>query len=85
MRFFKLIENGYILGIGKGNIGEEIAEDEYNAIIAKLSEKPQRTETIDYRLKEDLTWESYEVEPTPPMPEPEPTSDEILDIFMGVN
>lgn len=85
MRMFKMTDNNYILGIGKGNIGIEITEEEYNQIIAKLSEKPQRTETINYRLKEDLTWESYEVEPTPPMPEFKPTADEILDILMGVN
>lgn len=81
---FKTTDNGYILGIGKGNMGTEITGEEYNEIIAKLSEKPQSTETIDYRLKEDLMWESYEVEPTPPMPEPEPDAQEILDILMGV-
>lgn len=82
MRYYKQINNGYIIVIGSGNGGTEIAESEYNEILSVIHNKPQGIATTDYRLREDLTWEEYEI---PPMPEPEPTSDEILDILMGVS
>lgn len=81
MRYYKQVNNGYIIVIGSGTGGTEIAESEYNEILSVIHNKPQGTATTDYRLREDLTWEEYEI---PPMPEPEPTSDEILDILMGV-
>lgn len=80
MRFFKYINDDYLLGIGTGNGGTEIAETEYNEILAVIRNKPARTETVDYRLKTDLTWEEYEHEPDP---EPEPTAEEALDILLG--
>lgn len=81
MTYAKLIKDGYILAVGNGISGAEITESEYNEILSVIHNKPQGTATTDYRLREDLTWEEYEI---PPMPEPEPTSDEILDILMGV-
>lgn len=80
MRFYKIIENGYILAIGVGNNGTEITESEYNEIMAVIHQKPTRGETTDYRLKENLTWEAYEV---PPLPEPEPDDSELLSILLG--
>lgn len=70
--FFKTIDNGYILAIGRGGGGEEITEAEYNAILEIIHAKPARTDTTDYRLREDLTWEEYEVEP----PDPDPDMDD---------
>ena len=81
MRFYKLIENGYILAIGTGSGGEEITETEYNEIMAVIQAKPARTDTTDYRLREDLTWEAYPVEP--PDPDPELDGNEALEILMG--
>lgn len=71
MRYYKTIENGYITSIGTGGGGTEITESEYNTIMAIIQNKPARTETTDYHLRKDMTWESYEVEPpvtddTPP-------------------
>lgn len=71
MRYYKNINNGYILAIGTGGGGTEITEDEYGEIMTVIRNKPQRTETTDYRLRTDLTWEQIEVEPpalddTPP-------------------
>lgn len=80
MRFYKNTDNGYILTIGTGLGGTEITEAEYNQILNIIHNKPQRTETTDYRLKEDLTWEEYEV---PPMPEPELDDSEALSIILG--
>ena len=81
MKYYKQISNGYIVCIGTGG-GTEITEDEYNAILNIIHEKPKATETIDYRLREDLTWEEYPIDP--PDPDPEINDDELLDILMGV-
>lgn len=84
MRFYKIIDNGYILRIGTGLDGTEITETEYNEIMSAIQNRPQATETTDYRLKTDLTWESYEREPDPE-PEPEDSDKaEAYDILMGV-
>lgn len=80
MKYYKQISNGYIVCIGTGG-GTEITEDEYNEILSVIHSKPPATETTDYRLREDLTWEEYEI---PPMPEPEPDAEEILNILMGM-
>lgn len=72
MRYYKQIANEYILAIGTGNGYEEITEEEYNRILSVIHIKPARTETTDYRLKTDLTWEPYEVDP----PDPNPDIDE---------
>lgn len=85
MRYYKHISDGYILAIGTGNGGTEITEAEYNEILSVIRNKPKATETTDYRLREDLTWEAYEVEPPEP---PEPSAEdkaEAYDILMGVN
>ena len=83
MSFFKIIDNGYILSIGQTNRANEheITEDEYNAILDLIRSKPPATETTDYRLREDLTWEPYEIDP--PDPDPEIDDTELLDILMG--
>lgn len=82
MRFYKQIANGYILAVGTGNGGTDITVDEYNEILSVIYNKPPQTETADYRLREDLTWEEYPVDP--PDPDPEIEDDELLDILMGV-
>lgn len=80
MRFYKHIENNYILTIGTGNSGTEITESEYNDILSVIRNKPQETAEIGYRLKADLTWESYEKEPEP---EPDLEPEEIVNIIFG--
>lgn len=85
MRYFKSIVNGIIYTVGTGSGGVEITEDEYNEILSVIHDKPKATETTDYRLRDDLTWESYEIEPAP---EPVPTvadKAEAFDILMGVS
>lgn len=79
MRFYKTTENGYIMSVGAGTSGVEITREEYDIILDVIHNKPMSTETTDYMLKEDLTWEEYEIEPV----EPEPTEEEIINILTG--
>ena len=81
MRYWKQIENGYFVSVGTGGMGEEITEDEYNAILAVIHDKPPRTDTTDYRLREDLTWEAYPIDP--PDPDPEIDDAEVYNILFG--
>ena len=81
MKYYKYIEDGYILAVGTGGAGEEITEEEYNEIMVAIYNKPKRTETTDYHLRTDLTWEEYEVEP--PEPDDEITDTELVDILLG--
>lgn len=83
MRFYKLVENGYISSIGTGGGGTEITESEYNEILSAIRNKPQRDGIIDYRLTENLTWEQYERDPEPPAEEMELDSDEALNLLLG--
>lgn len=80
MRYFKQISGDYIVMIGTGDGGVEITETEYDSILSVIRNKPEETAVIGYRLKTDLTWEQYEKEPEE---EPEPTSDDILNILLG--
>ena len=82
MRFYKDIQDGCIVAIGTGGGGTEITETEYNAIMAVIQGKPARTETTDYHLLEDLTWEEYErIEPSHEDEEASP--EEVLSILLG--
>lgn len=81
MRNYKTIESGYIVSIGTGSGGAEITEQEYAKILAAIRNKPTTPEGYDYRLKTDLTWEEYALEP--PDPDPEIDDAELLTILMG--
>ena len=81
MRYYKDINNGYILAIGIGGGGTEITETEYNTIMAVIRQKPVWENDTDYHLKTDLTWESYERIPEEPSDEID--ADEALDILTG--
>lgn len=80
MNYFKQISDSYILAVGTGAGGTEITETEYNQILAVIHAKPPRTDTEDYHLREDLTWEAFAVEP---LPEPELDDSEALEILLG--
>lgn len=80
MRYYKFSSDGYLLGFGTGDVGKEISESEYNEIVSFVTTKPPRTETTDYRLRDNLTWEPYAVEPEP---EPELDEAEAWEIIFG--
>lgn len=82
MRYYKNIVNNYIDRVGIGSGGEEITEREYNQILAIIKTKPASTGTTGYRLRTNLTWEEYELEPIEPVEE-EATAEEILSILTG--
>lgn len=82
MRYYKQIENDYIVAIGTGFGGTEITEEEYNNILSIIKSAPYE-DGKGYRLKTDLTWEEYEVEPIEV--EEEPSAEELLSIITGEN
>lgn len=78
MRYYIQKDDEYIYGIGTGESGEEITEEEYNELLTIIRNRPVR-EGYGYRLKTDLTWEGHE---TPPEPD-EPDAEEIVSILLG--
>lgn len=80
MRFYKIVDSPYITAIGVGVSGIEVDKAEFDEISIAIQSKPTSTATVDYRLREDLTWEEYEL---PPQPEPEPEPEELLSILLG--
>ena len=83
MRYYKIIDNGYLVAIGNGSGGTEIPAEEYAELLNIIHSKPMASEGYDYRLKADLTWELYELPPVP-APEDEEISDtEALNIITG--
>lgn len=84
MRYYKKLDGEYIELVGKGLGGVEVSESEYSQILAVIATKPSRTDTTDYRLKSDLTWEQYQIEPEPDEPTIEDKA-EAYDILMGVS
>lgn len=82
MRKFKIVNSGYLSCIGEGTNGEEITEDEYKTLLSVIQSKPPRTETADYKLRTDLTWEEYELKP--PDPDPEIDDSEFVEMLLGV-
>ena len=59
--YFKNIENGYIVSISQHRGMIEITEKEYNDIQKIIIERPIASSGYEYKLKEDLTWELYEI------------------------
>ena len=79
MRYYKQIEEGYIIGIGTGAGSEEITQEEYENILFIIRSRPIPEPGYDYKLRTDLTWELVEA----PVVEEEISADEALDIILG--
>lgn len=84
---YKLTENGYVLAVSAtATDGVKITEQEYNAILSALNNRPEPKEGFALMLKDEtLEWEYAEL---PPTPEDEPTAEdkaEAYDILMGVS
>lgn len=75
MKYYKIVENGYILLFGTNCGGTEITREEYDELQEVFQSRPIPEAGYDYRLKEDLTWEQYEV-PTDPEPVEEDAGEE---------
>ena len=60
MRYYKNLENGYILAVGTGSGYTEITAEEYAQIMAVIDARPTPPEGKDYRLTESLAWEEYD-------------------------
>ena len=83
MRYYKQLIDNYLTAIGTGPGNIEITEAEYNQIISIIQNRPQ-SEGKGYRLKDDLTWEEYDLPPEPePSDEDEISTDEALNILLG--
>lgn len=61
VRYYKLIENGYFLGVGIGNIGTEITKEEHDQLLEVIKNHPTGEANCGYSLREDLTWEKCEM------------------------
>lgn len=82
MRYYKIVSEDYVTAIGTGPGGTELTEAQYNEILAIIRSHPQE-EGKGYRLREDLTWEEYDL-PEETEPEDEEISDEeALNILLG--
>lgn len=61
MKYFKNIENNYIVSISTQQGQTEISQNEYQNILQIIKNMPQE-QGFTYRLKEDLTFEKIEIE-----------------------
>ena len=68
MRYYKIIDSGYIISVGSGFGGTEITEQEYAEILTIIRNKPTARDGYDYRLKTDLILEEYALPPIEPEP-----------------
>ena len=83
MKYNKQVSNNYLAAIGTGPGGVEITEDEYNAIMDVIRNRPA-AEGKGYRLKADLTWEEYDLPPAPePSDDDELSNEEAFNILIG--
>lgn len=62
MRYFKTIDNGYIISISTGCGGVEITKNEYENIKAAIRSAPKSDDGCAYALKEDFTWGLYDLQ-----------------------
>ena len=62
-KYFKLIEDGYIVLIGTGGGDNEITKEEYEHILFVIHNRPASEEGYTYKLRADLTWELCEIPP----------------------
>ena len=77
---YKIVVDGYIVCVGIGDRGTPITEEEYRAILLAVDNRPEDTEDTIFKLNEELEWEECE---RPPIPEPDLTDSEIIDIIFG--
>lgn len=72
---YKITNDKYVVALSTTQ-GTPITESEYINILQAIKSAPHK-DGYGYRLREDLTWESYELPPEPPV-EDEVTAEQIL-------
>lgn len=84
MRYFvQYGKKNHIIAIGTGAGGTEITKVEYDEIMAIIQNRPS-ADGKGYRLKTDLTWETYDLPPEPePSDEDELSDTQALNILLG--
>ena len=65
MKYYKNLSDGYYDSLTTGSGQTEITKAEYDDTVAILRACPAAPNGYAYRLKEDLTWELYELPPEP--------------------
>lgn len=60
-KYFRVIEDGYIVLIGTGSGVDEISQEEYETILSVIHNRPTAEPGYTYKLRTDLTWELCEV------------------------
>ena len=61
MRYYKIINDDYIMAVGIGNGYIEITENEYNEILTAIDNMPIAPQGYEYKLKNNSTWELCEI------------------------
>ena len=79
-KYFKNIDNDVISSISTGSGMEEITQEEYDAILALIQQRPTPPPGYDYRLRTDMTWEQVEA-PAAPADE-EISAEEAMEIIL---
>lgn len=80
-KYYKNINDGYIIGIGIGLGDEQITEEEYENILSIIRNRPEPEAGYSYKLRVDLTWNLVEV-PVEPVDD-EIDAEEALNIILG--
>ena len=82
--FYKVIDNGHIVGVGTNgnNNVDAVTETEYNELLTIIKNAPTDAPS-GYAYKLNATTLEWELVELPPAPEPEPTAEEIVDILLG--
>lgn len=79
----KIVDSGYIIGLSELT-GQDITSEEENDIWFAISTRPEPQSGYSYRLKSDLTWESFVLPAAPElMDSDEITDTEALSILLG--
>lgn len=68
--YFKIVSDGFVLGVGTGNGGLQITQEEYQTIVELIQEKPSAPSGYTYMLTEALEWQLVELPPVPPVDDP---------------
>ena len=81
MKYFKNVEDHFLVSVSTGAGMEEITQEEYRHILSVVRSSPEAGEGFTYRLKTDLTWELVELPPEDD--DPELSDADALDIILG--